>query len=62
MDAIKWEELSNSEILREQINLKNLFEKLKKEIMEKVSELDELNAEFLKGEAELNKRNIIAQI
>lgn len=58
MDAIKWEELSNSEILREQINLKNLFEKLKKEIMEKVSELDELNAEFLKGEAELNKRNI----
>jgi hypothetical protein len=58
MEAIKWDELSNSEILREQINLKNTFEKLKSEIMEKVNELDELNAEFLKGEAELNKRNI----
>lgn len=58
MEAIKWEELSNSEILREQLNLKNSFEKLKSEILEKVNELDELNAEFLKGEAELNKRNI----
>ena len=58
MEAIKWDELSNSEILREQINLKNTFEKLKSEIMEKVNELDELNVEFLKGEAELNKRNI----
>lgn len=58
MEAIKWEELSNSEILREQLNLKNSFEKLKSEILEKVNKLDELNAEFLKGEAELNKRNI----
>ena len=58
METIKWEELSNSEILREQLNLKNSFEKLKSEILEKVNELDELNAEFLKGEAELNKRNI----
>lgn len=58
MEPIKWEELSNSEILREQLNLKNVFEKLKSEIMEKVNELDELNAEFLRGEAEMNKRNI----
>ena len=58
METIKWEELSTAEIIREELNLKNTFEKLKSEIMEKVNELDELNAEFLKGEAELNKRNI----
>lgn len=58
MDAIKWENLSNSEILREQISLKGKFENLKKEIMEKVNELDSLNEEFLRGEAEMNKRNI----
>ena len=58
MERIKWEELSTAEIIREELNLKNTFEKLKSEIMEKVNELDELNAEFLKGETELNKRNI----
>ena len=58
MDAIKCENLSNSEILREQISLKGKFENLKKEIMEKVNELDSLNEEFLRGEAEMNKRNI----
>jgi hypothetical protein len=58
MEAIKWEELSTAEIIREELNLKNSFEKLKSEIMEKVDELDKLNAEFLKGEAELNKRNV----
>ena len=58
MDAIKWENLSNSEILREQISLKGKFENLKKERMEKVNELDSLNEEFLRGEAEMNKRNI----
>lgn len=58
METIKWEELSTAEIIREELNLKNTFEKLKSEIMEKVNELDELNAEFLKGEAELNKRNV----
>ena len=58
MDKIKWENLSNSEILREQLSLKNKFETLKKEIMEKVNELDSLNEEFLRGEAEMNKRNI----
>ena len=55
---IKWEELSNAEILREQLNLKNTFDKLKGEIMKRVNELDELNAEFLKSEKELEKRNI----
>lgn len=55
---IKWEELSNAEIFREQLNLKNSFEKLKSEIMEKVNELDKLNAEFIKSEKELEKRNI----
>lgn len=55
---IKWEELSNAEIFREQLNLKNSFEKLKSEIMEKVNELDNLNAEFIKSEKELEKRNI----
>lgn len=55
---IKWEELSNSELFREQLNLKNTFEKLKSEILEKVNQLDDINAEFLKGEAEMRKRNI----
>ena len=58
METVKWEELSTAEIIREELNLKNSFEKLKSEIMEKVDELDKLNAEFLKGEAELNKRNV----
>lgn len=58
MEAIKWDELSTAEIIREELNLKNTFEKLKSEIMEKVNELDELNVEFLKGEAELKKRNV----
>jgi hypothetical protein len=55
---IKWEELSNSELFREQLNLKNRFEKLKSEILEKVNQLDDINAEFLKGEEEMRKRNI----
>lgn len=55
---IKWEELSNSELIREQLNLKNRFEKLKTDIFEKINELDGINAEFLKGEAEMKKRNI----
>lgn len=58
METIKWEELSTAEIIREQLNLKNTFEKLKSDIFVKINELDELNAEFLKGEAELNKRNV----
>lgn len=57
MNNIKWEELSNSEILREQLNLKNAFDKLKSEIMKKVNELDALNEQFMKGEDELKKRN-----
>jgi peptidoglycan hydrolase CwlO-like protein len=55
---IKWEELSNAEILREQLNLKNTFDKLKSDIMKMVNQLDDLNAEFLKSEKELEKRNI----
>ena len=55
---IKWEELSNSELIREQLNLKNRFEVLKSDIFQKINELDDLNAEFLKGEAEMKKRNI----
>lgn len=58
MEKIKWEELSTAEIIREELNLKNSFEKLKSEILEKVNELDALNAEFLSGEAELTKRNV----
>lgn len=58
MESIKWEELSNAEILREQLKLKDTFENLKSEIMKKVNELDALNEEFLKSERELNKRNI----
>lgn len=58
MKNIKWEELSNSEILQEELKLKNEFEKLKSEIMDRVNELDSLNEEFLRGESELNRRNI----
>ena len=58
MEHIKWENLSNSEIFREQLSLKNKFEILKKEIMEKINELDSLNEEFLMGESEMKKRNI----
>lgn len=58
MEAFKWEELSTAEIIRKQLSLKNSFEKLKSEIFEKINELDDLNAEFLKGEEELEKRNV----
>ena len=58
MEKNKWDEMSTSEIIRAQLSLKNTFEKLKSEIMEKVNELDELNAEFIRGEEELKKRNI----
>lgn len=58
MEKNKWDEMSTSEIIRAQLGLKNTFEKLKSEIMEKVNELDELNAEFIRGEEELKKRNI----
>ena len=58
MELINWENLSNSEIFREQLSLKNKFEILKKEIMEKINELDSLNEEFLMGESEMKKRNI----
>ncbi len=57
MEKIKWEELSNAEILREQLKLKNEFENLKEEIMKKVNLLDSINDNFLGGEAELRKRN-----
>lgn len=57
MEKIKWEELSNAEILREQLKLKNEFENLKEEIMKKVNLLDSINDNFLSGEAELRKRN-----
>ncbi len=57
MEEIKWGELSNAEIIREQMNLKNSYEKLKSEILEQVDKLDKMNDEYLKSEKELQKRN-----
>lgn len=59
MEKIKWEELSNAEIIREQMNIKNSFDILRAEILKKVEELDAMNDEYVKAENELNKRNYI---
>ena len=53
---MKWEEMTNNEILMEQINLKNKYQVLKKEILDKLTELDSLDEEYNKSVNELNKR------
>lgn len=52
-------ELSNAELRLYQEDLKNEFEAIKKEIMDKFKLLDELDAEYTKTEAEMNNRRNI---
>ena len=52
-------ELSNAELRVYQEDLKNEFEAIKKEIMDKFKVLDELDAEYTKTEAEMNNRRNI---
>ena len=52
-------ELSNAELRLYQEDLKNEFEAIKKEIMDKFKVLDELDAEYTKTEAEMNNRRNI---
>ena len=53
---MKWEEMTNNEILMEQINLKNKYQVMKKEILDKLAELDSLDEEYNKSVNELSKR------
>ena len=57
MEDIKWEELSNAEIIREQMAIQNAYDKLKSDIFEQINKLDKMNDEYLKSEKELQKRN-----
>ena len=52
-------ELSNAELRLYQEDLKNEFDSVKREIMEKFKTLDELDAEYTKTEAEMNNRRNI---
>jgi hypothetical protein len=49
-------ELSNAELRLYQEDLKNEFEAIKREIKEKFDELDKLDREYVKADAEMNNR------
>lgn len=49
-------EMSNSEIKLYQKTLENEYETIKKEIGDKLKKLDEMDVEYNKATAELNKR------
>lgn len=54
-----WKNMSNNEILREQINIENAYETCKGQIIELLQKLDELNEEYKQSNNELKKRNYI---
>lgn len=58
MEKIVWEELSTSEIKLKQLSLKELYENKKNKIAALLDDLDYLDSEYIKGENELNKRQI----
>jgi hypothetical protein len=53
--------LSNAELRIYQENLKNEFETVKAEIAERFKMLDEMDIEYKKAEAELNKRRMVVR-
>lgn len=59
MDYKDPKELTNAELRLYQEDLKNEFDSVKREIMEKFKTLDELDAEYTKTEAEMNNRRNI---
>lgn len=50
--------MTNREILNEELSIKNKYQALKEEIVEKLHELDTLDEEYVKCSAELKKRGI----
>lgn len=52
-------ELTNAELRLYQEDLRNEFDTIKKEIMDKFKVLDELDIEYRKTEAEMNNRRNI---
>ena len=52
-----FEKMSNNEIKIEMKKLENSFEKIKFEIADKLKNLSELDALYIKAKTELNKRN-----
>ena len=56
MDFQDCKNMSNAEIRLYQENLKNKYEVIKAEIAERFKILDEMDREYNKAEAELNKR------
>ena len=59
MDYKDPKELTKAELRLYQEDLKNEFDSVKREIMEKFKTLDELDAEYTKTEAEMNNRRNI---
>ena len=58
-NEIKWEQMSNNEILLEQISIQNKYQKIKDEMLELLEKMDKLTESYEQSIKELRKRKYI---